>query len=148
MRWRALRWVSEFPTMVSNNECTRPLSVSSVSTSGARLSGSHNLEEGEKISISCLQNRIPATVVWVGGDACGIEFMRPIGRKELSIIRKPGGTGNSAGVLREPVSGTRISGTQLGRPNLSISTDRARLLVRRTLNTALRQKDGTSAEDF
>jgi len=148
MKWRALRWVSEFPTMVSNNECTRPLSVSSVSTSGARLSGFHNFEEGEKISISCLQQKIPATVVWVGEDAFGIEFMRPIGRKELSIIRKPGGTGNPAGVFREPVSGNRISGTQLSRPNPSISTDRARLLVQKILKTALCQKDGTSAEDF
>jgi len=108
MRWRALRWMSEFPTMVSNNQCARQLSVSSISTSGARLSGSHDLEEGEKVSLSCLQNKISASVVWVGPGECGIEFARPIGQKELSIIRKPGGTGISAGVFRAPVS--RIHG--------------------------------------
>ena len=94
--------------MVSNNKCARQLSVSSVSTSGARLSGSHDLKEGEKISLSCLQNKISASVAWVGQDACGIKFARPIGQKELSVLRKPGGTGSSAGVFREPDS--RIHG--------------------------------------
>lgn len=104
MKWRAIRWIVDFHTWVFDGQGEKELCVSSVSTSGAKLSGIHNLNRGQEISISCLTAKIPASVVWTAGEECGIQFERPISKKELSIIRKPGGSGTSVGVFRKPHS--------------------------------------------
>lgn len=96
MRWRTQRWVVDFPTKVSTEQNSSPLNISSVSTSGAKLHGAHDLKEGDRIRVSCLTDQIYATVVWVTHDECGIEFSCPIGQRQLSSFRKPGGTGSAA----------------------------------------------------
>lgn len=93
MKWRAQRWVVDFPAKVSTELDSTLLNISSVSTSGAKLHGIHGLKEGDKIRVSCLTDQIPATVVWVKNGECGIEFSYPIGQKHMSTFRKPGGVG-------------------------------------------------------
>lgn len=96
MRWRAQRWVVDFFTTVSTGRDSTQLNISSVSTSGAKLHGVHNLREGERIRITCLAEQISATVVWARDDECGIKFSCPIGPRQLSTFRKHGGTSSIA----------------------------------------------------
>lgn len=91
MKWRAQRWVVKFPTKATTEQTSNPLTITSVSTSGARVQGDHNFSAGEKICISCLTDRISATVVWVKPGAFGLKFTCPVGQKHLSTMRKPGG---------------------------------------------------------
>ena len=104
MRWRAQRWVVDFPTMVSSEQSTQPLDILSISTSGARMRGAHDFNEGDTIRISCLSGQISATVVWVKDSECGIKFSCPLGLKQLSTIRKPGVNGSVAWSFNERVS--------------------------------------------
>lgn len=104
MRWRTQRWVVDFPTKVRSKEGPHSLTVSSVSSSGARLDGDHDLEEGDQIRISCLTDQIHATVVWVKDSTCGIKFSRPIGQKHLAVFRRPGGRGLAVWARTPPSS--------------------------------------------
>ena len=104
MRWRAQRWVVDFPTKVSMKQSAKPLNILSVSKSGARLRGAYDLKEGDKIRVSCLTEQISATVVWVEKGDCGIEFSYSLGQKHLSTIRKPGMNGSVAWSFSDKVS--------------------------------------------
>lgn len=96
MKWRSQRWVVDFPTKVSIEQTVRELKISSISTTGARVTGAHELKEGDRIRVSCLTEQIAATVVWAKDGDCGIKFARPIGQKQMSTFRKPGGTNSMA----------------------------------------------------
>ncbi|MEO1406739.1 MAG: PilZ domain-containing protein [Pseudomonadota bacterium] len=104
MKWRSQRWVVDFPTKVSTDDTVNQLSILSISTTGARVFGTHGLEVGDRIRVSCLTDQISATVVWVKDESCGIKFARPIGVKQMSTFRKPGGTGTVAWSYVDKVS--------------------------------------------
>ena len=93
MKWRAQRRVVDFPTSVSSDRNSVLLNASSISASGAKLEGIHALKKGDEICITCLADRISARVVWAAHEECGINFTRPLEKRQLAYFRKPGGTG-------------------------------------------------------
>ena len=106
MRFRDMRWPCEHPVLLLRGDRGLAGRILNISTGGARIAVGSALERGERLRLD-LKGPAPVTaeVRWVRAGLAGVRFDRVLTARELTLVRKAGGTRTGpvhrARVLRE-----------------------------------------------
>lgn len=87
MQYRQHRYPTEFPINLRTPIGPQKVTVSDVNSAGARLSGIHNLNRGDKLGINLLSHQVEAIVRWVCHDRAGIVFRPQISEDQVDTLR-------------------------------------------------------------
>lgn len=93
MRFRDMRWPCDHPVLLFRGERGLAGRIRNISTGGARVELGEALEQGERLRLD-LKGPAPVTaeVRWVRAGMAGLRFDRMLGARELTLVRKAGGT--------------------------------------------------------
>ena len=87
-RYRARRFITQFPALVHLRGATERAQISNVSAGGLALTGVFMTTKGETIRVQTSGYEIRGCVVWRRGDRIGIAASHPINTEALLTLRR------------------------------------------------------------
>ena len=66
--------------------CELPARLRDMSRTGALAEAAHPPRQGSEVVLACAGMVVPATVAWVIGRRFGLEFHRPIAKRDVALM--------------------------------------------------------------
>ncbi len=95
MRYREPRYPADKDLCVILGDEVRPAQLVNVSITGARLGQLGSVARNTLLTVSYLQYRFSAQVMWTDSEFTGVRFLVPLSTSELNALRREGSRASS-----------------------------------------------------
>ncbi len=87
MRYRPHRYPTQYPIALRTPVGPQRGEIIDVNNTGARLSGLHDLHQGDKVELELMTYLLVAVVQWTAGERAGVTFHPRITDHQLDMLR-------------------------------------------------------------